>query len=66
MIQASKFLKEYIKSQKSIEEFAGDLEVTRQTIYNVLSGENVSSDMVAKLLNKSGFEFEKAFEVQED
>ena len=65
MIQASKVLKEFIRSQKSIEDFASDLEVTRQTIYNILGGEKVSSDMVAKLLNKTGMEFEKAFEVEE-
>ena len=65
MIQASKFLKEFIRAQKSVEDFAEDLSVTRQTIYNILSGDNVSSDMVAKLLGKTGMDFEKAFEVKE-
>lgn len=66
MIQASSFLKEFIRSQKSTEDFASDLKVTRQTIYNILGGENISSDMVGKLLGKTGFDFEKAFIVKED
>lgn len=63
MIRASLILKEFIRSQKSIESFADDMDVTRQTIYNILGGDKVSSDMVAKILNKTGMEFEKAFEI---
>ena len=65
MITASKLLKEFIKSQNSIEELAGKLDVTRQTVYAIISGEKVSSDMVAKILNLTGMDFEKAFEVEE-
>lgn len=64
MIQASKVMKNYIEAQKSIESFAEEMDVTRQTIYNILDGDNVSSIMVAKLLNKTGMEFEKAFDVE--
>lgn len=63
MIKASKNLISYIESQESIEKLANDLDVTRQTIYNVKNGADVSSDMVAKFLNHTGFDFEKAFEV---
>ncbi len=65
MIQASKVMKDYIKAQKSVEAFAEEMNVTRQTIYNIIDGDNVSSVMVAKLLNKTGMDFEKAFEVEE-
>lgn len=64
MIQASNTLKEFIKAQNSIEEFAEKLNVTRQTIYNIVGGDKVSSDMVAKILNATGMDFEKAFEVK--
>ena len=65
MIKASKNLVMFIEAQESIEALAKDLEVTRQTIYNVKNGSDVSSDMVAKILNYTGFDFEKAFEVKE-
>ena len=65
MIQASKIMKDFIRGQRSVESLAEDLKVTRQTVYNILGGDNVSSDMVVKLLNKSGFEFEKAFITKE-
>lgn len=65
MIKASKNLINFIKSQESVEKLAKDLEVTRQTIYNVKNGSDVSSEMVAKFLNHTGFDFEKAFEVDD-
>ena len=65
MIKASKVLVNFIDGQKSIPELAEEFGVTRQTIYNVRAGENVSSELVAKFLNKTGYAFEKAFEVEE-
>ena len=65
MIIARKITKEFIRAQSNITEFAKDLEVSRETVYNLLNDESVSSDMVAKLLTRTGFEFEKAFEVKE-
>lgn len=65
MILARKAIKDFIKNQPTIEGFAEDIGVTRQTVYTVLNGDNVSSEMVTKLLLKSGFEFEKAFEIRE-
>lgn len=66
MIQASKTLKDFIEAQNSIEDFAGKLKVTRQTIYNIIKGENISSDMVAKILNETGMDFEKAFSIENE
>lgn len=65
MIVAKKILKDFIKAQPTIEGFADKLDVTRQTIYTILNDDNVSSDMIAKLLSQTGFDFEKAFEVKE-
>lgn len=65
MIVASKAIKDFIRNQPSITKFADDMDVSRETIYNILNDENISSDMVAALLNKTGFQFEKAFEVKE-
>jgi len=64
MIKASKVLIDYIEAQVSPENLAEELNVSRQTIHNIKSGENVSSEMVAKFLKITGFEFEKAFEVK--
>ena len=65
MIKASKALVDFIEAQGSIPELAERLDVTRQTVYNIKNGVDVSSDMVAKILNLTGFDFEKAFEVEE-
>lgn len=64
MILAKKAIKDFIKNQPTIEGFADEIGVTRQTVYTILNGGAVSSDMVTALLLKSGFEFEKAFEVK--
>ena len=66
MIIARKSIKSYIKAHPSVETFAQKFSVTRQTIYNILDDMNVSSDMISKLLQETGFDFEKAFEVKED
>ena len=65
MIIAKKSVKDFIKNQPSITGFADKLKVSRETIYNILNEENISSDMISVLLNETGFEFEKAFEVKE-
>lgn len=66
MIVASKVVIEFIRNQPSITKFAEDMEVSRETIYNILGGENVSSEMVEAILTKTGFQFEKAFEIKEE
>ena len=53
MIKASQTLKDFIKAQKSMDDFAKNLDVTRQTIYNILDGVRISSDMLEKIMNKS-------------
>lgn len=64
MIKASKNLINYIDSQESVEILADELGVTRQTVYNVKNGADVSSEMIAKILKHTGFDFEKAFETR--
>ena len=65
MIKASDILIKYLEGQESIESLAKNLDVTRQTVYAIKNGGDVSADMVAKLLKETGFDFEKAFEVKE-
>lgn len=65
MIVAKDVIKDYIGSQKSIEDLADKLKVAHSTLYSVAKGNNVSSDVVAKLLTETGFDFEKSFEVKE-
>ena len=61
MIKASETLVKYIEGQESITDLAANLKTTRQTIYTIKNGGDVSADMVAKILNETGFDFEKAF-----
>lgn len=65
MIHASKKLVEFINSQNSIEDFADKLGVTRQTVYNILNQEMISSEIIAKIINETGMDFEKAFDINE-
>ena len=65
MIVAKDSIKEFINSQKSVEALAEKLNVVHSTLYSVSKGNNVSSEIVAKLLTETGFDFEKAFEVKE-
>ena len=65
MIIAKDAIKDYITNQVNKEEFAKRVGITRQTLYNVMNWENVSSEVIAKLLSITGFDFEKAFEVKE-
>ena len=65
MIIARESIKNFITSQTSVEELAERLEVAHSTLYSVAKGNNVSGELVAKLLTETGFDFEKAFEVKE-
>lgn len=65
MIKAKDVVKDYIKAQPTMEGFAKKIKTTRQTLHNILNDENVSSDVISKILSETGFEFEKAFEVEE-
>lgn len=65
MIVAKDSIKEFISSQQSVEELADKIKVAHSTLYSVAKGNNVSADIVAKLLTETGFDFEKAFEVKE-
>ena len=66
MIQASKFLKEYIGQHGSNEIIAKRWNTTRQTVHNIENDKhNISSELIATILKDTGFDFEKAFEVKE-
>ncbi len=64
MIKASKVLIDFIEAQNSLDELAEEVSLTKQTLYNVKNGDNVSSDVIAKLLERTGFEVEKAFDLK--
>jgi hypothetical protein len=66
MIIAKESIKLYIRAQANISKFAESLNMTTMTLYNIMDGNNVSADSIAKLLQVSGFDFEKAFEMKED
>ncbi len=63
MITAKDSIKTFIKAQPSIDSLAKRLDTTRATLYNIINGENISSDLISKLLKETNFEFEKAFEL---
>lgn len=65
MIVASEFLKELIRSQNGgIDGFSKLIGVSRPTIYKILEGESVSSEVMGTILQKTGIELPKAFEVK--
>lgn len=64
MIKAKDVVKDYIKAQPTLEGFAKKIGTTRQTLHNIMNDENISSEVIAKILDETGFEFEKAFEVE--
>ena len=64
MIKASKVLTDYIEAQENMGEFSDRAKIAKSVIYSVLRGETPSTDTVQKLLNVSGFDYEKAFEVK--
>ena len=66
MIIARESIKLYIKAQPNITKFAENIGVTTMTLYNIIDGNNVSADSIAKLLQVSGFVFEKAFEMRDE
>ena len=66
MIKASKLTIEYLKAQEDKDALSERLGVTRRTLSSIVDGDDLGhADMVAKILKETGFEFEKAFEVQE-
>lgn len=66
MIVASEFLKEFIRSQNGgVDGFSKFSLISRPTIYKILDGEAVSNEVMSTILNKTGIELDKAFEVKE-
>lgn len=66
MITLSDSAKKFIKEQESIEKFAERVDISTTRIYAFLNGESVSSNFVAKFLNVTGLDFEKAFVIEEN
>lgn len=66
MIVISKLMREFIESQTSVEDFAKKLDVSRQTVYNILKGEQLSSEMMDKLIKHTGLTLDNAFEVDDN
>lgn len=64
MITASKTLKTYIDAQESKPGLAKKLDISRQALYQIKGGSNISATTVAKILEVTGFDFEQAFEVK--
>lgn len=64
IIVAKESIKNFINAQSSVEELADRLKVAHSTLYSVAKGNGVSSDLVAKLLDETGFDFEKGFETK--
>ena len=66
LIQASRFLKEYIAQHDSNEVLATRWKTTRQTVHNIVNDKyNISSELIEAIIKDTGFDFEKAFEVGE-
>ena len=66
MIYPKQIIIDYLKAQKDKEEFAKNVGLSVDTIWNVISGQQVGSKVVAALLKDTGFEFESAFQFKED
>lgn len=65
MIKANKPLITYIETQRDKEELAKKWSISLTTIYSILKGNHIESETIASILNDTGFEFEKAFEIKE-
>lgn len=63
MIVAKDSIKDFIKNQATLEDLAERLGVSRQTVYNIQIGLNISSEMIEKLMKETGFSFDKSFEI---
>ena len=66
MIVASEFLKEFVRSQNGgIDGFSKLVGISRPTVYKILEGESISTEVMGTILEKTGLELPKAFEVKE-
>ena len=66
MITASKTLKALMDGQKDRDTFTKKAGISTGTWYRLMNGNDISSEVVGKILNVTGFEFEKAFEVKDE
>ena len=66
MIKASESLVVYIRAQKAINKLAEKVGISERSLYNILDGDPISSEIIGKLLEATGFSFDKAFLVLGD
>ena len=64
MIKATQALKLHIEAQENFTEFCKRAGLSKGAVYAVLTDKTPSTDTVQKLLNVTGFDYEKAFEVK--
>ena len=57
-------MKEFIEAQTNKVEFSKRAGISLVTVYKILTGNSLEARTIGKLLQVSGFEFEKAFEVK--
>lgn len=65
MIVATKLLKDIIKNQDNVEQFAAACGITKPTLYKIMDGEPVSNESMSALLKETGLDMSKAFRVEE-
>lgn len=66
MIILSEKFKEWVGGFPTQTEAADFLGISRQWLNGLLSGKPVSADLIQTVKEKTGWDFEKAFEVKED
>lgn len=63
-MKISNAIKTYIESQKDKEDLAKRWNITVTTLYNLMAGKNEpSAPLIESVLRDTGFDFEKAFEL---
>jgi hypothetical protein len=65
LIIATNDLKKYLSLFATQKDACDHLEMDAATLSKMANGHDVSSSTIAKVLEKTGFDFEKAFEVKE-
>ena len=66
MVKASKLLLSYIDGQDDKDSLCKRLKISRRTLYSIENGEDIGhADTIAYIVKETGFDFEKAFEVEE-
>lgn len=62
MVKASEALKDFIKAQESMDSLVKRSGVSKSVLYGLVAGKQPSGDTIHKMLEVTGFDYEKAFE----